>query len=51
MQNASTHGCFINSLNMADVILQCLSTRVISTRNIKIVMEYLDKHIHYYNIL
>ena len=51
MQNASNHGYFINSQNMDDVILQCLYTRVPSTRNINIVMGYHDKHTYTYNMI
>ena len=36
---------------MDDVILQCLYTRVPSTRNINIVMGYHDKHIYTYNMI
>ena len=50
-QNALNHGYFINSRNMDDVILHCLYTSVISIRIINMVMGYLDKHIHYYNML
>ena len=36
---------------MDDVILQCMYTRVPSTRNINMVMGYHDKHIYTYNMI
>ena len=51
MQNASNHGYVTHSLNMDHVILQCLYTRVPSTRNINMVTGYYDKHIYTYNII